>query len=195
MKAGDEEGGMGIDELVRRLSASTREAGPGPQDAVAALEEALGAGADWLEPRYRRIPDGEDSALYPLYRDPEGRFSVIAAVFRPGFPTTVHDHGTWAVIGVLSGVERETCFRRPGDGAATGAGLAEYRIVESSPGSVRVLPEGTIHAVEALGEAEAVSVHVYGADIIGHHRSAFDPTTGEERPYDPPPTEPSQTPD
>jgi 3-mercaptopropionate dioxygenase len=175
---------MGIDDIIDQLRTAADRPDFGPDDAVATLASALASGTDWLDARYRRMPDGEDSALYPLHRDPGGRFSVIAAVFRPGFPATVHDHGTWAVIGVLSGVERETWFERDGDGP-----LFERRRFESAGGSVRLVPDGAIHTVEALGDADAVSVHVYGADILSQERSAFDPATGDERPYEPTPTE------
>jgi 3-mercaptopropionate dioxygenase len=176
---------MDCDELVAALHGAAALEGFGPGRVTAILQEALTAGTDWLDARYRHIPDGEDSALYPLHRDPAGRFSVVAAVFRPGFPATVHDHGAWAVIAVLRGRERETWFRRAGDGP-----LTEDRRFDSPAGSVRVVPAGAIHTVEAIDE-DAVSVHVYGTDILTRPRSAFDPATGGQWPYDPAPTEPA----
>jgi predicted metal-dependent enzyme (double-stranded beta helix superfamily) len=173
-------GAVRTDELVAALRTAADEPGFGPERAAAVLDRAVAGGADWLDPRYQQIPDGEDSALYPLHRDPGRRWSVVAAVFRPGVPTTVHDHGTWAAIGVCRGVERETWLRRSGDGP-----LEQVRSFDSAAGSVRVVPDGTIHTVEALGGVDAVSVHVYGTDIVTQRRSAFDVATGAQRPYSP----------
>ena len=176
---------MDIQHLVAALRAAAGRPTFGPGDAVAALERELAAAPGGLDERYQRIPDGEDSALYALHRDPDGRFSVVAAVFRPGFPATIHDHGAWAAIAVLRGTERETWFRRSDD-----AGLEQVRTFDSSAGSVRLVPDGAIHTVEALGTEDAVSVHVYGTDILTQERSAFDPTTGAQTPYSPAVTEP-----
>ena len=48
----------------------------------------------------------------------------------------------------------------------------------SPRGTVTVVPEGAIHTVEALDGVDAVSIHVYGTDIVTQERHAFDLETG-----------------
>ena len=47
-----------------------------------------------------------------VYRAEDGRCSILVVVLRPGTPLPVHNHGSWAVIGVYKGREHETWFRR-----------------------------------------------------------------------------------
>ena len=53
-------------------------------------------------------PDGYRS--HTLHVEPDGSFSIIALVWRPGQITRIHDHLTWCVFGVIQGVEHEELF-------------------------------------------------------------------------------------
>ena len=53
-------------------------------------------------------PDGYRS--HTLHVEPDGSFSIIALVWRPGQVTRIHDHMTWCVFGVIQGVEHEDLF-------------------------------------------------------------------------------------
>lgn len=44
-------------------------------------------------------------------------YSIIGGVWHPGQTTPIHDHLTWALIGVYEGEEREALFRRTDDGS------------------------------------------------------------------------------
>jgi predicted metal-dependent enzyme (double-stranded beta helix superfamily) len=80
--------------------------------------------------------------LYPLYRAPDRRASMLVAVFRPGITAPVHNHGSWAVIGIYRGRERETWFRRT-DVAATGTvHLEPAHSFVNATGSVTWCPTG-----------------------------------------------------
>src|SRR5687768_1783806 len=52
-----------------------------------------------------------------LHVEPDGTFSVVALVTRPGQATSIHDHTTWCVVAVLDGVEQEERFRLDPTGA------------------------------------------------------------------------------
>jgi 3-mercaptopropionate dioxygenase len=47
---------------------------------------------------------------HPLHIEPDGSFSIVALVWRPGQVTPIHDHVTWCVFGVVQGVEYEELF-------------------------------------------------------------------------------------
>ncbi len=53
-------------------------------------------------------PDGYRG--HTLYVEPDGSFSIVALVWRPGQLTRIHDHVTWCVFGVIQGVEHEDLF-------------------------------------------------------------------------------------
>jgi 3-mercaptopropionate dioxygenase len=95
-----------------------------------------------------------------LHAEPDGSFSVVALVWRPGQATPVHDHVTWCVIGVIQGVEHEERFELR-DGWLVQVGSAD-----ASPGEVAGLaPPGDIHRVRNTGREVAISLHIYGTDV------------------------------
>src|SRR4030081_3781324 len=53
-------------------------------------------------------PDGYRS--HTLHVEPDGSFSILALVWRPGQMTRIHDHVTWCVFGVIQGVEHEELY-------------------------------------------------------------------------------------
>jgi predicted metal-dependent enzyme (double-stranded beta helix superfamily) len=120
-------------------------------------------------------------------RAADGRCSTLIVVLRPGTPLPVHDHGSWAVIGVCKGREHETRFRRVDAGGVPGqARLEVERTFVNERGTVGAVPDGGIRTVQAHGGAQAVSIHVYGSDIVTRQRSEFDLLTGTERVFRPP---------
>jgi predicted metal-dependent enzyme (double-stranded beta helix superfamily) len=115
----------------------------------------------------------------------DGALAVLVAVFAPGAQAPIHNHGR-AVVGIYRGREKETWFRRVDDGSVPGqAQLEPEQTRISPPGTVTVVPDGIIHTVEAIDGQEAVSLHVYGTDIVTQERSTFDLASGTETPSTP----------
>ena len=100
-------------------------------------------------------PDGLQS--HRLHVEPDGSFSVIAIVWRPGQLTRIHDHVTWCVVGVLQGVEHEELFD------------ADLRLIGASDNHVGEVsafaPPGDIHRVHNTFDETAISLHIYGTDV------------------------------
>ncbi len=68
-------------------------------EAIRPLKARLLESADLLPESFR---EGLDEVPYTrnlLHADPEGRFVVMALVWREGAETPVHDHHTWGVVG------------------------------------------------------------------------------------------------
>jgi 3-mercaptopropionate dioxygenase len=53
-------------------------------------------------------PDGYQG--HTLHVEPDGSFSIVGLVWRPGQITRIHDHVNWCVLGVIQGVEHEELF-------------------------------------------------------------------------------------
>ena len=58
----------------------------------------------------QRLGSPESYRSHTLHVEPDGSFSIIALVWRPGQVTRIHDHLTWCVFGVIQGVEQEELF-------------------------------------------------------------------------------------
>ena len=65
--------------------------------------------ADAFAPRKDRF------AMNLIYMPKDEVFSIVGGVWKPGQTTPIHDHLTWALIGVYSGEERESLYRRLDD--------------------------------------------------------------------------------
>jgi predicted metal-dependent enzyme (double-stranded beta helix superfamily) len=176
-----------IPDLADRIrDASPPGTGPDPQQVRNILRDALATPGDWIDPAYQQLGEG-DYALYPVYRAEDGRCSILVVALRPGTPLPVHNHGSWAVIGVYKGRERETWFRRVDDGSVPGRAQLEVdQTFVNQHGTASVVPDGQIHTVEAMDGQQAVSIHIYGTDIVTQQRSEFDPQAGTERLFRPP---------
>jgi predicted metal-dependent enzyme (double-stranded beta helix superfamily) len=111
---------------------------------------------DLLTAEQRRgSPDGYRS--HTLHVEPDGAFSVIALVWRPGQITRIHDHVTWCVFGVIQGVEHEDLF----DADLNLIGMSDNQVGEVSG----FAPPGDIHRVHNTGDTTAISIHIYGTDV------------------------------
>ena len=58
----------------------------------------------------QRLGSPDDYVGHTLHAEPDGSFSIVALVWRPGQITRIHDHITWCVFGVIQGVEHEELF-------------------------------------------------------------------------------------
>jgi predicted metal-dependent enzyme (double-stranded beta helix superfamily) len=116
------------------------------------------------------------AALGTLYVSDE--LTVLNVVWAPGQVIRPHDHRTWATIGLYSGGEDNSFYRRA-DGGLTSSGGRELR-----PKDVCLLGDDTIHGVHNPTTEHAGAIHIYGGNFFEIERSEFDPETHEERPYD-----------
>ncbi len=123
----------------------------------------------------------KDRFAMNLLRMPEDEsYSIIGGVWHPGQTTPIHDHLTWALIGVYEGEERETLYRRVDDGSDKKiAKLEKVSEKMNRKGHVTVLGNKGIHRVDNVSLKSARSVHVYGRDIGTLERHSYDPVTGE----------------
>ena len=143
---------------------------------VAGIRTAIDSHADWEATAQRvaeqlrrhlpapdvltaeqRLGSPDDYVGHNLHVEPDGSFSIVALVWRPGQITRIHDHVTWCVLGVIQGVEHEELFD------------ADLKLIGESDNHVGDVsgfaPPGDIHRVRNTGEETAISIHVYGTDV------------------------------
>jgi predicted metal-dependent enzyme (double-stranded beta helix superfamily) len=128
-------------DTARLVAEALRRHLPGPD--VLTAEQRLGS------------PDAYLS--HTLHIEPDGSFSIVALVWRPGQVTRIHDHLTWCVFGVIEGVEHEELFD---------ADLNLIARDDNHVGDVSgFAPPGDIHRVHNTSDTTAVSIHIYGTDV------------------------------
>jgi predicted metal-dependent enzyme (double-stranded beta helix superfamily) len=146
-----------------------------------AVRAAVGRRADWGETAElvageleRQLPapsiltaeqragDPETYRSHVLHSEPDGSFSIVALVWRPGQVTRIHDHVTWCVFGVIQGIEYEERFTLDESSGC----LVEAGYAVSEAGDVSgFAPPGDIHRVRNAGDRVAISIHIYGTDV------------------------------
>lgn len=104
--------------------------------------------------------------------------TVLHVAWTPGMSLYPHEHQMWAVIGMYSGQEDNSFFRRLPHGLETAGGR------ELGAGEVLILGDDAIHSVANSRRDFAVALHVYGGDFFAGERSEWDSETYEERPRD-----------
>jgi predicted metal-dependent enzyme (double-stranded beta helix superfamily) len=149
----------GLASLVRQIQSCTRQGADAATTArlVADVLEQASPTVDLLTAE-ERAGDPDDYIRHTLHT--ESAFSILAVVWRPGQVTEIHDHLVWCSFMVLQGGETETLYDIDGDR------LVQVGRRHRPTGSVSgVAPPDDIHQVENTGDAVAITLHVYGADL------------------------------
>jgi predicted metal-dependent enzyme (double-stranded beta helix superfamily) len=132
---------------------------------------------DWRmpDPRYLERQPGCRYGSYLLYRAPDTSFVVVIDTFDQGQTTQIHNHRTWAVVGLLDGAEHNEIYR-----AAGGFDGPPQRQVENvtRPGEVFTMMETDMHRLRTDQGTPSLSFHVYGADVGIIRRVVWNEGTG-----------------
>ena len=128
----------------------------------------------------RQIGEPEKAAVEVLHASPE--LTVLNVIWAPKQVTLPHDHRMAAVIGMYSGREDNTFWRRvanpvkfeiePAGGQALGTG------------DVTILGREVIHSVVNPLAKISGAIHVYDGEFLNVKRSMWDAETLVEQPYD-----------
>jgi len=97
---------------------------------------------------------------------PEGRYSLVALVWKQGQATPIHDHRCWCVVGVLEGEEEERRYHLLEHEGGTALVLTGTERHPQGAISSLVPPAENIHRVSNSARDLTVSLHVYGDDIV-----------------------------
>ena len=179
--------GFSIARLVTELRAA-RATARDERDMLARVgpwaHRAAASRSDWLRPEMC-VPDAEQGfGVYVLHEEADHQLAVLVASWLPDRGTPPHDHGTWAVVAGLEGIERNTFWKRLDDGGRRGyAEIVEAGARALGPGGVLVMPANAIHSVWNDGERVAMSLHIYGRHVNYTERSRFDPASRCASPY------------
>jgi 3-mercaptopropionate dioxygenase len=157
-----------------------------PAGAIEAIRPAFAgllADPDWLPERYREgVPDsgmGGGIGQWLLYRAGDGSLSFFALVVPSGSQTPVHDHLAWGLVGLYRGTQDEEIYARRNGSLE----LVEQRALEPGDFYELIPPKDDIHRVRTTSPETSVSIHLLTNDTGCVWRHAYDPDSGEERPF------------
>jgi predicted metal-dependent enzyme (double-stranded beta helix superfamily) len=148
----------------------------GEQNPHAAVREVVGGAVSEPDRILKALGEPHLSGIQTLYRS--DTLTILNVLWGPGMTLYPHDHRMWAVIGIYSGREENSFYRRSESGLqAHGAKTLDLK--ETLP-----LGEAVIHAVTNPLDRITAAIHVYGGDFFAVPRSEWDSQTLQERPFD-----------
>ena len=130
-----------------------------PQALCATLSEHATIG---LLDAAQRVGNAERYTRHVLYEHPDGLFTAVALVWRPGQVTPVHGHHTWCAYKIVQGTMHEDRYAWDD---ATGVAVLRDAVVRPTGdcvGSQAGMQQ--IHRLRNAGTDTAISIHVYGID-------------------------------
>jgi predicted metal-dependent enzyme (double-stranded beta helix superfamily) len=132
----------------------------------------------WQEEPIGNVHDGRQSE--PLYQDESG-LTLMHARFGPAAMTPIHNHNSWAIVGVYRGRDLYQTWRR--SDAGNGAGnarvqLIEERVLEAGDVAFVPAPPQDIHAQQGFAGETAYELVLFGSNPAGKPRLYFDPAQG-----------------
>lgn len=153
-------------ELASPLGSLCRIVDSAEQKAVANLLTELAAGVAAADGMLAYLPEplragrADSYTRHIAYADPQGRYTIVYLVWRPGQFSPVHGHRTWCTYRVLQGELTEQYFQYNAD-----SGLAELCGSRSRlPGEIATATPGLqqIHRLGNNSGQTAISLHIYG---------------------------------
>src|SRR4051812_29145745 len=114
-----------------------------------------------------------------LYRAAGGALSLFSLVVPPGSQTPVHDHLAWGLVGLYRGTQDEEIYAR----RERGLELVERRSLAPGDFYALIPPADDIHRVRTTPAEAAVSIHLLTNDTGCVWRHAYDPESGDVRPF------------
>ena len=144
-------------------------------DAIRPLVRQLLNNNPWLLTEYSP-PDPELGwSVTMLYDEPSFPLTVQSVVWLPGQISPIHNHGTWGLVALISGQEKNTLWQE----IYQSNSISEIKQVGElilNPGDIISFLPNTIHHVEALGNEPSVSFNLYG-ETDYEQRFEFDPVS------------------
>jgi predicted metal-dependent enzyme (double-stranded beta helix superfamily) len=169
---------------LRRITAATTDYGE-IFDQVAPLAIRLALAKDsWLTPELYETDAEQGFGAHLLHVEPDNSLAVFGIAWAPGNGTPAHDHGTWAVVAGVEGIERNIKYNRLDDRSKPAyAELQERNTLNADAGDVICLKPRGIHLVWNDSDEVTLSLHTYGHHFNYTQRSQFDLESNVATPF------------
>ena len=147
-------------------------------------KRAAASSPGWVEKRFYTADEEQGFGVHLLHEEPDHSLTIMAVSWLPHRGAPPHDHGTWAVLAGVDGVERNVLYERMDDRSRPGyAELRQVTVKDVGDGDVLAMAAGSIHAVSNDSDRTTLSLHVYGRNLQYVRRSKFDLENRTETPF------------
>ncbi|PMB53130.1 cupin [Fischerella thermalis CCMEE 5201] len=115
----------------------------------------------WVQSQYLEPCPKTGTSVLILYDELGFPLTLQTVTFAPGTKSNIHNHGTWGVVALLKGQEKNTFWRRNPSQEFT-AKIEQTGELTLLPGDIISFTPDAIHCVEALGNEPTVTFNIYG---------------------------------
>ncbi len=127
----------------------------------------------WLQTQEPELCEKTGISVILLYDELGFPLTVQTVKFMPGAISTIHNHGTWGIVAVLKGQEKNTFWKRSSDPEN------KYKIERAGeqilqPGDLISFTSDAIHNIEVVGDEPTLTFNIYG-ETKSSERFEFDP--------------------
>jgi predicted metal-dependent enzyme (double-stranded beta helix superfamily) len=140
--------------------------------AICPLVRRLLTSSEWLQYEYLEPDPATGWSIVTLYDEPDFPLTVQTVSWLPGQVSPIHNHGTWGVVALISGSEKNTLWRRTNPDES----IEKVGDLILTPGEIISFTPDAIHQIEALGDEPTISFNLYG-ETNYERRFEFDPIT------------------
>ncbi|MBD1219349.1 cupin [Aphanizomenon flos-aquae NRERC-008] len=135
----------------------------------------------WVQSQFLQPDLKTGISVLLLYNELGFPLTVQTVTFAPGTNSNIHNHGTWGVVAILKGQEKNTFWRRSSNSDFPNK-IEKVGEINLSPGDIVSFTPQTIHQVQAIGEEPTVTFNIYGEtnpkqrfefDITNHSAKKF----------------------
>jgi len=135
----------------------------------------------WVQSQFLQPDLKTGISVLLLYNELGFPLTVQTVTFAPGTNSNIHNHGTWGVVAILKGQEKNTFWRRISNSDFPNK-IEKVGEINLSPGDIVSFTPQTIHQVQAIGEEPTVTFNIYGEtnpkqrfefDITNHSAKKF----------------------
>ncbi len=126
----------------------------------------------WIKTQHP-APDNQTGTSVKLLYDELGfPFTIQTVTFTPGTQSNIHNHGTWGIVAILKGKEKNKIWKRNPNAEYPDKIEASEEII-LNPGDIVSFSPGAIHSVEAVSDEPTVTFNLYG-ETTSKERFEFD---------------------
>ena len=133
----------------------------------------------WVRSQYLEPSAKTGTSVLLLYDELGFPLTVQTVTFAPGTLSNIHNHGTWGVVAVLKGQEKNTVWQRT-HSPEFGDKIEPTGEITLFPGDIMSFTPGAIHSVQAVGDEPTVTFNIYG-ETDPKERFEFDSVTHSSR--------------
>ncbi|MZR31059.1 cysteine dioxygenase family protein [Sneathiella litorea] len=148
------------------------------------LSRRLALDGSWVSQKYYDINPDMGYGVHLLHEEADHSLAIMAVAWEPGGSAPPHDHGTWAVVAGIDGIERNIRYNRVDDRSQSGYARLEVKHeLDAGPGDVICMKDGGIHSVRNDSDIVSLSLHTYGKHFNFTDRSQYNLETNEQQDF------------